>query len=185
MSHVTASPRTSLIENVFIVYLAVHPTQGSYVGMTQSGLSSRRGSHVSAAKRGSLLPFHKALRASPCGWQWSILGTSMDRVEAGKLEASAIKKHRPSLNIREGGVRGGTYPADFIHGGKKNGGRKKPQEFREWVTEFHRTRPRKRMFDRDQIRQLAATGMTQTAIAEKLGCNQSVVSNTLSGKSRP
>lgn len=171
------------MENVFLIYLAEHPSQGSYLGMTRSGLSNRRSAHFSASRRGSLLPFHKALRNRPCGWKWSILHVTTDEQEAGRLEEQEIAVRPNLLNILAGG-KFGKYRSDRTNPRKGTRGKKMSAEFVEWVTEFHKTRPRKRSHDRSEILRLSKEGHTQAQISRLMGCDQGLISRVLSGKFR-
>lgn len=172
------------MENVFLIYLAEHPSQGSYLGMTRSGLSNRRSAHFSASRRGSLLPFHKAIRNRPCGWKWSILHVTTDEQEAGRLEEQEIAARPNLLNILAGG-KFGKYRSDRTNPRKGTRGKKMSAEFVEWVTEFHKTRPRKRSHDRDRMKALSLEGKSHKQISDIMSCDPALVSRVLSGKYRP
>lgn len=170
------------MQNVFIVYRAAHLSRGVYVGLTRMGLSARKGAHLSAARRGSKIPFHQALRSRPCGWEWTILFVSLDGEEAGRREAEEILRQGATLNILTGGCGGGNWPDGYPLGGVKNKGRKMPPEFVRWITNFHRTRPRKRRYDREAMVRLRAEGKTIVSVANILNCDPALVSRVVNGK---
>lgn len=170
------------MNQLWIIYKAAHRDGRAYVGATVSGLSNRRSTHFSAARRGSTTPFHTALRQEPDGWQWEILATAFTQGDADTMERSYITKIKPSLNVRTGGNGGGKWPTHLRHMCRSKNPRTCSPQLREWFSEFHSTRNRTRKHDRGKMLQLHKEGKRISQIAHILGCNQALVSRVINGE---
>lgn len=91
------------------VYMHTNRTNGkAYIGITCNGIRTRLYSHESAARRGSRLPFHRAIKKYGIdAFDTSVLATCAGVSEATRLEQRFISQYktfgRNGYNATEGG----------------------------------------------------------------------------------
>lgn len=95
-----------------LVYKATAPSGRSYIGVTSESLKRRRWGHEHDARKGSHLPFHKALRKYGDAIRWEVLVDGVSFAEANRLEIEAIVAHGTrtpkgyNVSVGGGGNRG-------------------------------------------------------------------------------
>lgn len=89
-----------------IVYMAVNRINGKrYIGVTSKTLEQRCYGHFWAAKNGSKMVFASAIRKyGPDAFEFSVLETFDDILDALVAERSMIAERKPEYNVAAGGV---------------------------------------------------------------------------------
>lgn len=91
----------------YLVYMAVSPSGGAYIGITSRSLEKRQTEHRLSVKRpnGSCCKaFGNAInRYGFEGFEWSVLAEGLSAPEADHLERFLIDIYRPRYNIEAGG----------------------------------------------------------------------------------
>ena len=99
-----------------IVYIATSPSGKSYVGMTTTGLPTRKRKHArKAQKTADNTPFLNALRKYGDEIRWDTLISGVPVRLLGAVERRAIEVYNvvaAGYNVREGGTGGGGLSAD-------------------------------------------------------------------------
>ena len=127
-----------------IIYKVTNLINGkSYIGQTINSLHSRKLSHLSSAKRGDDLKFHRAIRKyGESNFIWEILEDTVDsRDRLNSLEIQYIKEYNTygagGYNSTSGGLIGEILKECRKKAGEKLQGRKKSKAC---PVEFTRTR---------------------------------------------
>ncbi|MBG6164975.1 DNA-binding NarL/FixJ family response regulator [Labrenzia sp. EL_195] len=101
-----------------IIYLATSPSGKSYVGQTTKRLETRRKGHEYAARTGSKLKFHRALRQHGLStFTWQVIATAESAADLNALEMVKIEEHdtfRNGYNLTLGGEGGKTVSQDIV-----------------------------------------------------------------------
>lgn len=92
----------------YIVYIVTFKNGKKYIGITSRGLSERKSKHLSNAKCGSPLLFHKALVKYNNDCNWEIFTKDLTKKEACDLEMELISKYKTNdssfgYNLTAGG----------------------------------------------------------------------------------
>ena len=89
-----------------LVYMVINRINGKrYIGVTRKTLEQRRYSHFWAARNGSKLVFASAIRKyGPDAFEFSVMQTFDDYLDALIAERDLIAKYKPEYNVSAGGV---------------------------------------------------------------------------------
>lgn len=81
---------------IFILYRWTNKINGkNYIGWTDRGIDKRWRSHLSSAKRGSELAFHRAIRKyGELSFVGEVIGRSLDESNIKKMEIEQIKEYK-------------------------------------------------------------------------------------------